>query len=207
MHSLLSRLRQGAVVLVAAVGLAASSGAALAAGVTFTHDGSFGSGTLDGTPIGPAAFSIVATADTNNIESSGNVFSLDHVTASITISGLGTFDFITATRTFVNQGLNIVGFSRDGLGGSDLFNGPTNGAFGTYDLSTSIGPIGGAGNILQWTSSDIVTSGGVLNLDSFFTDAQFTAVVGDTPRIPLPAGLPLLLGALVVTAGLRARRS
>ena len=101
------------------------------------------------------------------------------------IAGLGhASDFITGTRTFVNQGNSIVGFSRAGAGGLDLFNGPVNSAFETYDLLTSIGP-----NLRRWShcssgcSSPVLTNGGVLVfVDANSEVASFEAIAGSVPE-------------------------
>lgn len=182
--------------------VAAAFGAdrAAAAAITLIHEGSASGGTLEGVPFGPVTFVITASGDTGNIESSGSVLSLDHDSAEIAISGLGTFDFITGTRTFVNQASPIVGFSRATLAGLDLFNGPTDPVFGSYDLASDIGPVSGLGTIVQWTFNDVETSGGTLNFDAFQTDAAFTARVSP---IPLPAPALLMAGALAALTFLR----
>ena len=187
--------------VIAAIG-AALFAAAHAAPVTFIHEGS-GRGTIDGVTFS-ALFTITAMADTNNIEVAGGVSSLDHDSASIDIDGVGVFEFITATRTFVNSPLGLVGFSRGSLSGSDLFNGPDGAAFSTYDLTLSIGPIPGAGQLLQWTSSSVITSGGVLIFDDFVTDAQFTATVGE---VPLPGAAVFFAPALAGFVAWRRKRS
>jgi hypothetical protein len=179
----------------------AFSASALAAPITFTHQG-LASGTLDGNPFGDSAFTIVAQGDTTARETQGSAFFIDHTSASITIAGLGTFTFLTGTRTFVNNPANLVGFSRAGSGGADLFNGPNNLVFGAWDMLSSIGPIGGSASTLQWSNTPVNTSGGVLFFDSEASDGVFTAAVGDT-AVPEPTTL-LLLGA--GTVGLRVLR-
>lgn len=179
----------------------ALSAPAFAAPITFTHQG-VGSGTLDGEPFGDSAFTITAEGDTTARQSFGAGYFIDHTTAAITIQGLGTFTFVTGTRTFVNNGVDVVGFSRAGLGGLDLFNGPQAAPFGSWDMLSSIGPVAGSGSTLQWGSGDVQTSAGVLFFDPGVSDAVFTAVVGDT-AVPEPTTL-LLLGA--GTAGLRLLR-
>lgn len=165
--------------------------------ITFIHEGS-GRGTLDGNQFGANGFTITATGDIGDRTNFGNGWSLEHLSASITINGVGTFDFISPTRTFVNNGATIVGFSR-GNDGSDLFNGPINAAFGAWDMTTSIGPIAGDGNLLQWGGGDIMTTGGVLIFDDMASPATFTAI------IPAPGALAVLsLGAI---AARRRRRS
>lgn len=179
------------------VGLASSL--VSAAPITFIHDGS-GNGTLDGVAFS-AVFTITATGNTDDRNDLGGAWDIEHTSATINIDGVGSFDFISPTRTFVNNGGQLVGFSRTvGAGGNDLFNGPNNAAFGTWDMTTSIGPIGGGGDLIQWGDPNpaVVTTGGVLYFDNFFTDAQFTAIV-----VPAPATL-LALGGLVATRRRRA---
>lgn len=172
--------------------------------MTFTHTGT-GSGTVGATSFSNAAFTITDKAETANRQAiSGTGFYIDDFSASISISGVGTFDFITGTRTFVNQNSQIVGFSRAGLSGADLFNGPVNAAFATYDLQSSIGPISGTGSLLQWSSSPVNTSGGVLVFNNGVSDTRFTASVASS--VPEPSSWALLGTALLgICAAMRLR--
>ncbi|ELR97010.1 PEP-CTERM sorting domain-containing protein [Gloeocapsa sp. PCC 73106] len=179
-----------------------TSPAAQAMGIIFTHQGS-GTGTLDGVPFGPADFVITGIGDTDNRENiSSSVFSIDHDSASIDLNGLGSFDFITTTRTFLNGDSNTPGFSRSGIDGTDLFNGPSDSAFNGYDLLSSIGPITGSGDLLQWTLSDVVTDGGILVFDS--NDTVITTF--QATLVPEPI---TILGSLLVFSitGLVKRKS
>jgi hypothetical protein len=177
------------------VGLASVTGAH-ADLITFTHTGS-GSGTLNSSMFGPSNFTIVSTADTNNRESYGNGYFINHDSVTIMIDGLGTYDITDATRTFVNNDSQIVGFSREGSSGSDLFNGPSDPAFIVWEMLTSIGPVSGTGTLLQW-GSGINTSGGILDFDNGDSSATFTAI------IPAPAAMALL--GIAGFAGHRRRR-
>lgn len=160
------------------------------------HAGS-GSGTLAGQPFALSDFVITAYADTNNRQPLAGGWSIDHTSASISIADLGTYNFLSGTRTFVN--FSLVGFSRAGADGNDLFNGPANAAFGSWDMLSPIGPISGPGGLLQWSlAPQIDTSGGVLIFnDAAVANATFTA------SIPEPATMGLLATSLL---GLRRRR-
>jgi hypothetical protein len=99
---------------------------AAAVPITYVQTG-FGSGILDDVVFGtvevPLAFTITALGDTDNVAGCGSpCLYNDNTSASITISGVGSFDFISPTRYFANLG--VVGFSRAGAGGLDLFDGP-----------------------------------------------------------------------------------
>lgn len=182
----------------------ALAGTVHAAPITYVHTGS-GSGTLNGVAFGalaPVSFTINATADTDNLISCGApCLSNDNLTASITIDSLGTFDFITATRFFANGG--IVGFSRAGTNGWDLFNGP---AVASWDMTSSLGPVSGSAQLIQWSLVPVNTTGGVLVFDNNLQVAStFTATVGSNP-VPEPTPLALL-GAAVLALSLRRRSS
>lgn len=144
--------------------------------ILFVHDGT-ASGAIAGKPFSSTSFRITAIGETISRQSFQGGFFIDHISASISISGVGDFQFVTPTRTFVNQQLFLVGFSRAGILGADLFNGPTNGSFGTWDMRSSIGTITGNANVLQWDFADVLTSGGVLRLNPGFTPASFNATV------------------------------
>lgn len=181
-----------AVVALAAVAVT-SPDKVSAATIVFTHEGSSSTpitGTLDGTAFSTTGFVIEAVADTDDIESFGSGVSIDHLSATIEILGLGTYDFLSPTRTFSNISSQVVGFSRGGLFGSDLFNGPRD--IGP-DLLSNFGPASGNGNIIQWTQDDILTSAGILNLNNASITATFTATVA---AVPLPAAGWLLVAAV-----------
>ena len=191
------------------------AGSARAATITFAHSGSSGAGSLNGLPFTDKAFTITAIGDTNSVQPFGGPEDLfiNHTSAAISIADVGTFNFITATRTFINGTLDLVGFSRGfssaGIGGSDLYDGPFNPVFDGWHMNVSIGPVFGAldGHLLQWTLSDVVTTGGVLIFDDSFTDVVFTALVAEAT--PAPAALPLFatgLGALGLLGWRRKRK-
>ena len=165
--------------------------------ITFIHTGS-GSGSLGSTSFGLSNFTITATANTDNRTSLGFGWYLDHVTATITIGGLGTYDFITATRTFVNNGNQLVGFSRAGGSGADLFDGPSDPAFSDWEMLMGIGPVAGTGSLMQWWDG-IDTTGGSMYFNNGTSASTFTAT------IPTP-GVLALLGVAGVVGRRRRRR-
>jgi hypothetical protein len=160
--------------------------------LTFTFTGN-GSGTLNNVSFSGSDFVITSIADTANRQSFSNGWWIENNSSSIWISGLGNFNFLSATREFVNNNKSTVGFSR-GNHGTDLINGLSNTAFGAWDMSGPVGPINGMGKLLQWTSSwpAINTTGGVLKIDNGMCPSTYTVV-------PEPASFSLLsLGALAL---------
>lgn len=184
-------LRVSVFAIMTALILGAMTAGASADPIEFTHEGN-GSGTLNGTPFVARDFVITAFGDTTSRLSHGNGWYIDHTSASISITGLGVLDFLTGTRTFVNTGNNKVGFSRAGRN-PDLFNGPTDTVFNSWDMLTSIGPVTGPGYLLQWgLSPQPNTNAGIL----YFNDATGINTTFTAEVVPEPATLSLLvLGA------------
>ena len=156
-----------------ALGVASQSPAAP---ITFTQEG-LGSGTLNNVPFPVSDFVITAVGDTDDRTSFGKEgFTIVHITASISIDGVGTVDFITATLTFVNNETSFAGFSKfPPLG--DLFD-VSDPIFASWDMLSSIGPVTDeSGWLLQWGLSPVVvTTGGVLFFDTDLSVmATFTA--------------------------------
>jgi len=144
--------------------------------IMFTHEGN-GNGTLAGNLFPVSHFVITAVGDTGDRLSCPGGWFIDHSWAAISIDGVGDFEFLTGTRTFVSNNSQTVGFSRAGIWGADLFNGPTALQFATWDMLDPIGPISGLGRLLQWTSTPLIdTTGGILKFDSSTSNATFTAV-------------------------------
>lgn len=164
--------------------------------ITFSYTGSIGSGTLDGVAFGPTSFEFSAIGDTADRQSFLFLpgYWIEHSSASVTITGVGKFDFVTETRTFVNQGFDMVGFSRGSAAGlTDLYTRLANSAFGTWDMLTSIGPISGEFTLFQWLLSPAIdTSGGILVFDDALVPGTFQATVGEIVPVPAPATCALL---------------
>jgi hypothetical protein len=176
---------------------------AAAAPITFIYTGSGDySAQLDGVPFSDADFTITATGDTDDRQSFANGFFIEHLTSSISIAGVGTFDFITATRTFVNNTGGGGGFSRSS--GPDLYTGQDP-VFFAWDMLSSIGPVGGASwGFLQWALSPVITTGGELVFsDGLIDNATFQAIVGT--QVPEPASIALVALALLVLVAVRTR--
>ncbi|HWZ31166.1 MAG TPA: PEP-CTERM sorting domain-containing protein [Bryobacteraceae bacterium] len=170
--------------------------------LSITHTG-VGSGTIGTTTFTNASFTITDLADTAARQSFTGGFFIDDLSASIAITGVGTFMFTTGTRTFVNQSNDTVGFSRAGNLGADLFNGPTNAAFATWDMLSGIGPISGVGSLLQWSSSAVNTSGGVLVFANGSSDTRFQATLSGVPE---PSSIALVGIGAIGLLGLALRR-
>ena len=156
--------------------------------ITMTHTG-VGSGTFGSAAFANAAFTITGVGDTANRYSFFGGYSIENISATISIAGVGDFLLTSGTRTFVNNDLGIVGFSRAGSSSSDLFNGPTTPALNSWDMLSSIGPLTGPGQLLQWTSFPVTTSGGTLIFENANLSATFQATL-----VPEPASGMLVLG-------------
>ena len=171
--------------------------------ITFTHAGT-GSGAVGSIAFSNADFVITAVGNADNRESFGFGSSIAHDTASIDISGVGIFTFVTGTQTFVNNDKALVGFSQ--TNGGDLFNGPGNAAFSTWALDTSIGPVTGSGELLQWDDAvqpQVFTDGGRI----YFTDDPDTPVTVQASVVPVPAAIWLFASGLLGLIGIARRRN
>lgn len=189
-----SALKKIAPVLLLSTAMQAS-----AAMVTTIHTGQ-GSGTLDGVAFENAYFAITAVADTANITTFDETgLSNDNLSTTIYIESLGVFNFVTPTRYFVNS---VIGFSRAGIDGADLLNGPLLGA--SWDMASALEPQIGTASFLQWALSDVVTTGGVLVFNSGITPSAFTATVSE---VPVPAGIWLLGSGLVGLVSIGRRKA
>ena len=113
---------------------------------------------------------------------------------------MGNLGVLTGTRTFVNSGGGIVGFSRTREnGGADLFNGPAALGFVAWEMLDPIGPMTGEGSLLQWgREPQINTTAGILLFDVGPSPATFTA-------IPEPSTLAILAIGGMVAMGRRHR--
>jgi hypothetical protein len=207
--------------IVFCIGLAlVVSGSAQAVPITYNYAGT-GSGTIGTTTFTNTTFVITAVGDTNNRQSFPGDFSsvggyqIGNISASIDIAGVGKFSFITPTHFFVNNEASAgVGFSEgvDVLqGGTDLFDGPTDPSFLTWDMLSSIGPISGSAELLQWIiytapyvlGPHVLTDGGYLVFNDQQTQATFQATV--STQAPEPATLTLL-GLGIAGIGYQRRR-
>jgi len=165
--------------------LAASATSAFAVPITFIHTGT-GSGSIGEVPFANAAFTITSIADTDSRESVDDVFSIQHSSSVIDIDGVGTFAVTSGTRTFVAQINALVGYSRPPIDGLDLYNGPNDAAFSSWDMLSSIGPIVSGAELLQWGVEEVATSGGILDFQNSSTQGSFQAIV-----VPEPASWAL----------------
>jgi hypothetical protein len=142
---------------------------------------SVGTGTIGSTSFTDAAFTITESLDTANIQPmTGGLFINDN-SASIAITGIGTFDFTTATRTFVSNTNGVVGFSRAGATGADLMYSSGDPAYTTWGMTTSIGPYTGPGSLLQWALFPVLTTGGTIVINNASPTVTFEAIASPEP--------------------------
>jgi hypothetical protein len=154
---------------------------------TFTASGTLGTQTFT-----DAMVTITGTGDTTGVVASGASF-FNAVTATVTIAGIGTATFTDSINATSDTGFSPprAGFSDASQLGHDIME-TGNSVFGSYDLTTAIGPDSGP-SVSQ--GSGYNTDQGALSFSSF-SDSTFQATLSTVPE---PASLTLLgLG----TAGL-----
>ena len=178
--------------------------------ITFIFTGS-GTGSVGTTSFADAAFTITGHGDTAaRLDDGGaGVYWIDHVAADIAIAGLGDFTFVTPTRTFVNNNVDLAGFSRAGLVGSDLYYGPQDPVLEGWNMLGPVGPLSGSGQILQWDNPTqygaVLTSGGELIINSGNPPATFEATVG-IALVPEPETYAMLLAGMGLIGFVARRR-
>jgi len=178
--------------------------AAFATSIGFT-DSTTASGTIGSISFSDAAITIRGFGnDARVVDVGEGYYFLDLSYVTITIQGVGTFKITTPTCFFSNKPL--VGFSRAGVDGNDLIDGPT--ISQVWNMKTSLGPITGDGFIFQWSLFPVETDAGVIVLnDSDSVPVTFGATVG--APAPEPSTISLLvvgLGSMAGRAGLRRRK-
>jgi hypothetical protein len=173
--------------------------------ITFTYTGT-GFGMFGGGIFGDSAFTITALGDTATREPfpGRSGYKIVHSSASITIAGMGTFDFVTGTETFFDDVHHTPGFRHSSLSGPDLVIFTTLQLLPGWDMLTSVGPSGGGMALIQWNALPVITSGGRLLFENAHTPGSFSAVVGSASTVPDNPSTALLFGcALVGVIGLR----
>jgi hypothetical protein len=169
---------------------------------TYTFSGT-ATGTWDDVPFTNAPFTVTGTGPTSSVTCGGGTCTLNFPpgTTTFTINGNpgtfgnGAYFFVNQTSTLNGTPAGLVGFGP----GFDIIQiyGALIGssAFTTYNLQTSIGPLGPQATdpaVGSWVS--VFTDGGPLTVTSF-TNFTFQGTVAGTPppATPVPSSL-LLLG-------------
>ncbi len=153
--------------------------------ITFT-DTAIMSGSLNGVSFTNALVTFTVVGDTANSSNggAGTTFRLPGVT-TVSVAGIGS-DILSdaSTGAVVNQALGVAGISdfTTHIGLTFVVN---PGAFGTYTLTSSIGPITGLGEVSIF---DFATENGSLDLTGISGNATFTAV----QNTPEPGSMALL---------------
>lgn len=185
-------------VLLAGAAVAASASGADATPIEFTTAG-VATLTVGGVTHESASFVIRAGADTANRAPILGLpaWTLDHAWATIEVAGVGTLTCVETTRTFVEQGLQIVGFSHGGEAGSDILDGPVSPLFTTWSLDRDVGPVSGP---VRYYGASVMTDRGELRFGPGPGTLTFSARL-----IPAPMGLAVM--AVASCLGGRRRRA
>lgn len=217
-------LQRGLAALVTSVLILFAASTAYAVPLTLGFSGS-GSGTLGGVAFGPSDFVITATTDTDDVIQDSNPFPgifvdiLPHSSASISIDGLGSFDFVGGTESFFNDNAtyfdgamvpstNIIGFRSTEGAGSDLYN-IASSDFEGWDAQSAISSASAQGSLLQWNLVNVLVTDGIDDFALQFTSqGTFAELSISVTPVPLPAALPLLASVLGLAGfvGWRRRR-
>ena len=175
--------------------------------IVFEHKG-VGTGELDGKPFRNTPFTITAYGDTNDRVGNGSPYSINHTFAQIELSGIGTFQYTIATRTYVLQSYpidnftSLVGFTRVAPFEHDLLNGPVLQKYAHWDMLSSVGP-DSSGGVLFSGGGVTTTTGGLLQ----FSDTQLVPVTFTATILPEPSSLVLISVVGLLLSARRPRRA
>jgi hypothetical protein len=149
--------------------------------ITYTLSAT-GGGSLNSIPFNSLPFRIVSTADTSDITSpSAGAYTVPNDLATLTLDttvGQVTATFTVPTISVVNQNNDSAGISRLNPGLAILFAGGVT-EFDTYDLTTSIGPLGGSPSFNPLAS--FPTTLGDLSLTQIHSSVTFEAAIIPEP--------------------------
>jgi hypothetical protein len=180
-------MRRTILVLLAAVAvLFCGAKRASADGITYTES-SIASGSIGSTDFTNVAVTITFVGDTLNVTGSSGLFLNSLGTAAVTIGGIGTFAFTDSLYVFDSQPNSAVGISDSTV--VDVLDTLKNSAFGTYDLTTAIGPVTGTSGFNPGFAYG--TAHGSLIFNTMDANSTFTATT--STAVPEPSSL-LLLG-------------
>jgi hypothetical protein len=195
-------MRKVYLLLVTVALLLSMAGQAAASAITYKEQVT-ASGTLGSNPFTDALLTISWTGDTTGVTGGSGFFTnqAGPNTVSLNIAGLGNFIFTDDMDVFVNQNFfpPAVGFGSNTTRGSVLDT--LDNAFGTYDLTTAIGPITDTSFIRPDLPNG--TTGGLLTIVSA-GDSTFTATLGATT--PEPSSILLFGSGILGLAGVLRRK-